>query len=55
VGRDAGLPLHHFPLADTGRAHAAVADGTVGKVLIDVVDVVDVVGQREVVDGAGGA
>jgi NADPH2:quinone reductase len=58
VGRDAGLPLHHFPLADTGRAHAAVADGTVGKVLIDVADVadvVDVVGQREVVDGAGGA
>jgi NADPH2:quinone reductase len=36
VGREAGLPLHHFPLADTGRAHAAVADGAVGKVLIDV-------------------
>jgi len=26
-----------FPLAGTGRAHAAVADGAVGKVLIDIV------------------
>jgi len=36
VGRQAGLPLHRFPLADTGAAHVAVADGAVGKVLIDV-------------------
>jgi NADPH2:quinone reductase len=36
VGEDAGLPLHRFPLADTARAHQAVQDGTVGKVLIDV-------------------
>jgi len=36
VGRQAGLPLHRFPLADTGAAHAAVADGAVGKVVIDV-------------------
>jgi NADPH2:quinone reductase len=38
VGEAAGLPLHHFPLADTAAAHAAVEDGVVGKVLIDVVD-----------------
>jgi len=36
VGRQAGLPLHRFPLADTGAAHAAVADGVIGKVVIDV-------------------
>jgi NADPH2:quinone reductase len=36
VGREAGLPLHVFPLADTAAAHQAVQDGTVGKVLIDV-------------------
>jgi NADPH2:quinone reductase len=36
VGEDAGLPLHHFPLDRTADAHAAVEDGTVGKVLIDV-------------------
>jgi NADPH2:quinone reductase len=36
VGRDAGLPLHHFALADTAKAHAAVADGITGKVIIDV-------------------
>ena len=38
VGEDAGLPLHHFPLEDTARAHAAVEDGAVGKVLVDVAD-----------------
>ena len=32
------LPLHHFPLADAAKAHAAVEDSVVGKVLIDVVD-----------------
>lgn len=37
VGEEAGLPLHHFPLADAGAAHQAVQDGTVGKVLIDLV------------------
>ncbi|WP_405580736.1 NADPH:quinone reductase [Streptomyces sp. NBC_01190] len=36
VGDEAGLPLHRFPLARTGAAHAAVAGGAVGKVLIDV-------------------
>jgi NADPH2:quinone reductase len=36
VGREAGLPLHVFPLADTAEAHRAVEEGAVGKVLIDV-------------------
>ena len=36
VGREAGLPLHVFPLAETAQAHRAVQDGAVGKVLIDV-------------------
>jgi NADPH2:quinone reductase len=36
VGREAGLPLHVFPLAETAEAHRAVEDGAVGKVLIDV-------------------
>jgi NADPH2:quinone reductase len=36
VGREAGLPLHVFPLAETAQAHQAVEDGAVGKVLIDV-------------------
>jgi NADPH:quinone reductase len=36
VGREHGLPLHVFPLADTAEAHRAVQDGAVGKVLIDV-------------------
>jgi len=30
------LPLHRFPLADTGAAHDAVQAGAVGKVLVDV-------------------
>ena len=37
VGQDAGLPLHHFSLEQAWRAHAAVEDSIVGKVLIDVV------------------
>jgi NADPH2:quinone reductase len=37
VGDDAGLPLHHYPLDRTGDAHAAVENGAVGKVLIDIV------------------
>jgi NADPH2:quinone reductase len=36
VGEEAGLPLHRFPLEQTADAHAAVEDGAVGKVLIDV-------------------
>jgi NADPH2:quinone reductase len=36
VGREAGLPLHVFPLDQAAQAHRAVQDGTVGKVLIDV-------------------
>lgn len=36
VGAEAGLPLHRFRLETTGEAHAAVEQGTVGKVLIDV-------------------
>jgi NADPH2:quinone reductase len=36
VGESAGLPLHRFPLERTADAHAAVEDGVVGKVLIDV-------------------
>lgn len=36
AGEEAGLPLHRFPLARTADAHAAVAGGAVGKVLIDV-------------------
>jgi NADPH:quinone reductase len=36
VGDHTGLPLHHFPLEKTAEAHAAVEDGTIGKVLIDV-------------------
>jgi NADPH:quinone reductase len=36
VGREAGLPLHVFPLEETAQAHRAVQDGAVGKVLVDV-------------------
>jgi NADPH:quinone reductase len=36
VGDEAGLPLHRYPLAETGAAHAAVESGVVGKVLIDI-------------------
>ena len=38
VGEEAGLPLHHYPLAQAADAHAAVEGGAVGKVLIDVTD-----------------
>jgi NADPH2:quinone reductase len=37
AGADAGLPVHHFPLSDVAGAHAAVQDGIVGKVVVDVV------------------
>ncbi len=36
VGDEAGLPLHHFPLAETAAAHDAVEHGAVGKVLVTV-------------------
>ena len=36
VGEDAGLALHHHPLAEAAAAHDAVERGTVGKVLLDV-------------------
>jgi NADPH:quinone reductase len=36
VGAEAGLPLHHYTLEQAAEAHAAVEDGAVGKVLIDV-------------------
>lgn len=36
VGAEAGLPLHHYPLDQAAEAHAAVENGAVGKVLIDV-------------------
>ena len=38
VGEDAGLPLHHFLLADLAAAHDTVEGGAVGKVLLDVAD-----------------
>ena len=36
VGAEAGLPLHHFALADAAAAHDAVEDNAIGKVLINV-------------------
>lgn len=38
VGEEHGLPLHHYLLERTAEAHAAVEDGAIGKVLIDVAD-----------------
>lgn len=38
VGDEHGLPVHHYPLDQTAQAHAAVEDGAVGKVLLDVSD-----------------
>jgi NADPH2:quinone reductase len=37
LGAEHGLPAHHFSLEDTARAHRAVEEGIVGKVLIDLV------------------
>jgi NADPH:quinone reductase len=37
IGRDAGLPVSHFALERSDEAHAAVENGAIGKVLIDVV------------------
>jgi NADPH2:quinone reductase len=36
AGEQAELPLHHYTLEQAAEAHAAVEDGGVGKVLIDV-------------------
>jgi NADPH2:quinone reductase len=36
IGDEIGLPVHRFPLEQTGAAHAAVAGGAVGKVLITI-------------------
>ena len=36
VGEETGQPLHRFDLAHTADAHAAVENGAVGKVLIEV-------------------
>ena len=36
AGDEAGLPLHRYTLEQAAEAHAAVEDGAVGKVLIDV-------------------
>ena len=38
VGDAVGLPLHHYPLDQAAAAHAAVEDGAVGKVIVDVVE-----------------
>ncbi len=38
IGDEHGLPIHHYPLAETAAAHRAVEEGAVGKVLIDVAD-----------------
>ena len=38
VGDGAGLPLHHYPLAETAAAHDAVENGAVGKVLVAISD-----------------
>lgn len=35
VGADAGVPVHHYRLEETGAAHDAVEQGAVGKVLLD--------------------
>jgi NADPH2:quinone reductase len=37
VGEEVGLPLHHYSLEQAADAHAAVENGAVGKVLIDVI------------------
>lgn len=38
VGAEAGLPLHHYPLAEAAAAHDAVEAGAVGKVLLEISD-----------------
>jgi NADPH2:quinone reductase len=36
VGKEAGMPLHHYRLEEAAAAHDAVEHGAVGKVLIDI-------------------
>lgn len=38
VGEEAGLPLHHYALAEVGAAQDAVEAGLVGKALLDVAE-----------------
>ena len=38
VGDVHGVPLHHFALAETAAAHAAVQDAVTGKVIVEVAD-----------------
>lgn len=41
VGRGSGLPLTHFELSEAAKAHEAVENGAVGKVLVDVSEIGD--------------
>jgi NADPH:quinone reductase len=38
VGREAGLPLHHFPLAETAKAHETLEGSPTGRVVVTVAD-----------------
>lgn len=38
IGREAGLPIHPYELADTAAAHAALEQGPTGRVLVHVAD-----------------
>lgn len=38
IGPEAGIPLHHYSMAQAAEAHAAVEQSIVGKVLIDVTE-----------------
>ncbi|MDN5892602.1 MAG: NADPH:quinone reductase [Nocardioides sp.] len=38
VGEEHGLPVHHYQLEEAAQAHAAVEEGAVGKVLLDVAE-----------------
>ncbi|MEU9099505.1 zinc-binding dehydrogenase [Streptomyces sp. NPDC048361] len=36
VGEEVGMPLHHFTLEQAAEAHAALEQGVVGKILLDI-------------------
>ncbi|MFG1911718.1 NADPH:quinone reductase [Kribbella sp. NPDC048928] len=38
IGPEAGIPLHHYTMAQAAEAHAAVEQSIIGKVLIDITD-----------------
>jgi NADPH2:quinone reductase len=38
IGREAGLPVHSFPLADTAKAHAELETGPTGRVIVQVAE-----------------